>query len=66
MSKKFDVPLSLLVFDAKLVKLTEYFTDERLKIENLSDEIQRVKKGPRRSRNNKVLFIKSVDANYRF
>ena len=66
MSQKCDVPMSLLVFDRKMVKLTEYFTDGRLKLDSLSDEIQRVRQGPKRSRRNRVLLIKSVDANVRF
>lgn len=53
----------MFIFDTKLVKITEYYTDPGLKLEAIAKEIEKAKTGPKKTRKNKVLHIKSIDAN---
>ena len=62
LSKTCKIDMNLFVYDTKLVKITEYYTNERLMLDKICLEIDKAKNGPKRTRRNKVLTIKSVDA----
>ena len=57
-----NLQLNMFVFDPKFVKITEYYTDPRVKLETITQEIEKAKTGPKKTKKNKVLQVKSIDA----
>lgn len=60
-------PMSLLVYDQKLNKITEYSSDDSIRLESVYDSMTLAKaEGNKRTRANRLLVVKSVDAAIRF
>ena len=55
--------MSLLVYDKKLNNMTEYYTNESVKLEHIYQEMVKQKSGSKRTRTNKILTVRSIDAN---
>ena len=65
-SKLIGLPLSLLVLDKKLNKITEYTSESTIKLENIHEKMDLAKNVKKRTRTNRALIIRSVDANEKF
>lgn len=57
-----SVKVNVFVLDPKFVKITEYYSDEQVKLENISKQIDDAKKGPKPTRTRKVLQVRSINA----
>ena len=55
--------MSLIVYDKKLNNVVEYFTEESVQLDHIHEELKRAENGEKRTRTNRLLTIRSVNAN---